>query len=248
MNQETKCMKCDKPATHKITKIVKGQIYDVLLCDEHAQQFSPYIRKGSQANLVELLQQILKQQEQSPESEGPSCPTCGLNFSSYRKTLLLGCSDCYEAFGDLIKNDLRKIHGVTAHHAEMEESQPFVMDFPDAAAPVSEFEKMPLEEFEEAEGVSQSGVVYGGESKSRFFSLGDLNKELEKAISGEDFGRAAELRDTIKKLEAAKPKDKVNCGSCGAPMQVMQGPQGPVLGCSNYPTCKNIRRIPLPEE
>ncbi len=44
MSNEPHCMKCDKSATHKITKIVKGQVHDIYLCDEHARSFTPYLQ------------------------------------------------------------------------------------------------------------------------------------------------------------------------------------------------------------
>lgn len=50
-----------------------------------------------------------------------------------------------------------------------------------------------------------------------------------------------EVNEKIKALEE-KYKDEV-CEKCGSPMVVKTGRFGPFLGCSNYPTCKNIKNI-----
>jgi protein arginine kinase activator len=237
-------MKCDKPATHKITKIVKGKVYDVLLCDEHARDFSPYIQKGNQANLVELLQQILKRQEEALEEKGPVCENCGLAFSSYRKTLLLGCSECYAAFESLLKNDLRKIHGATAQRPELESGEDRRgLDFPDAAAPLPEFEKTSIDEMKEAESVSQSGVTDEAPDEE-YLGVEDLRTQMREAIGREDFETAASLRDSIKNLESLAPNEETRCGNCGAPMRIMRGPKGPALVCGRWPECRNSRRPP----
>lgn len=43
--------------------------------------------------------------------------------------------------------------------------------------------------------------------------------------------------------QAGDADGKVICEKCGSPMNVKNGPYGPFLGCSNYPTCKNIKKV-----
>ncbi len=43
--------------------------------------------------------------------------------------------------------------------------------------------------------------------------------------------------------EAGDKSGKIICEKCGSPMNVKNGPYGPFLGCSNYPTCKNIKKV-----
>ncbi len=38
------------------------------------------------------------------------------------------------------------------------------------------------------------------------------------------------------------------CDKCGAQMEIKQGRFGPFLGCSNYPTCKNIQPLEKPKD
>ncbi len=42
----------------------------------------------------------------------------------------------------------------------------------------------------------------------------------------------------------AGPAPEVACDKCGAPMKVRHSRRGPFLGCSSYPTCKNIMQMP----
>ncbi len=50
------------------------------------------------------------------------------------------------------------------------------------------------------------------------------------------------VEDKIIKSEGGKD-GKVICEKCGSPMNVKNGPYGPFLGCSNYPACKNIKKV-----
>jgi DNA topoisomerase-1 len=50
------------------------------------------------------------------------------------------------------------------------------------------------------------------------------------------------IEDQIVKQESNK-NGKVVCDKCGAEMTVKNGPYGPFLGCSNYPKCKNIKKV-----
>jgi protein arginine kinase activator len=70
-------------------------------------------------NLAQLLAGLLKE-EQGQKSEGEAagavkCDRCGLSFRQYRKTMLLGCSECYQAFEKHLAHDLRRYHGTVRH-------------------------------------------------------------------------------------------------------------------------------------
>lgn len=204
MTHDNKCMKCDKPATHKITKIVDGGIHDFLLCDEHARELSPYLqnKKMDHGKLVELLQHFLKQQEQimtdvggegeGEGEEGPTCSNCGLSYGAYRKTLLLGCSDCYDAFGKLLLNDLRKIHGAVRQHGQDVQISP-------AASPAPPQVMMTDEEVLNSIKTNPNEMATAVTEDSPVASLSDMEKNLEAAIEKEDFQLAARLRDAIRK-------------------------------------------------
>lgn len=120
------CMNCKQnAATVKLTKLVKGNVEELWLCQECAANQSPYQKKISSLSLDAILAGILSQQKQeTPAKPTPvdlACSTCGLPFDSYRSTLLLGCSDCYESFEKHLAADLRKFHGSTVHRGRVPE-------------------------------------------------------------------------------------------------------------------------------
>lgn len=43
------------------------------------------------------------------------CLSCGLKFSAYKKTLMLGCQYCYDSFQDELEPRLKKYHRVSSH-------------------------------------------------------------------------------------------------------------------------------------
>jgi len=168
-----KCQKCDRPATHKFTRILSGQVVDFFFCQEHAAEFSPLQLKAalSQNELAQLLAGLLKSEQ--GQKAGPSddvqadlkCPACGLSFRQYRQTMFLGCSHCYQAFEKYLKEDLRRYHGTSRHCGK----QPL----PAAADETADREKVEA-----------------------------LKKRLALAIQDEDFELAAQLRDQIRQLSA----------------------------------------------
>jgi protein arginine kinase activator len=114
------CMQCgENEARVKLTKLAKGTIQELWLCQECAGRHSPYQKKLANLSIDAILAGILSQNKEEAARPGPkidaSCPTCGLPFDSYRSTLLLGCSDCYESFDRYLQSDLRKFHGAVQH-------------------------------------------------------------------------------------------------------------------------------------
>lgn len=128
------CMKCQQNvASVKFTRFQNGVAEEHHLCPQCAAVSSPYQKKAF-PQLDEILSGILG--VAAAEAAGrvapaePTCSTCGLPFSSYRDTLILGCSDCYESFEKLLVNELRRFHGSVRHvgrvpHGEVTETQTF---------------------------------------------------------------------------------------------------------------------------
>jgi protein arginine kinase activator len=113
-------------ANVKLTKLVKGTVEELWLCQECAAQQSPYQKKSANLSLDAILAGILSQKNPEAGAKAASavdlsCPTCGLPFESYRSTLLLGCSDCYESFEKQLVSDLRKFHGSIVHRGRAPE-------------------------------------------------------------------------------------------------------------------------------
>ena len=165
-----KCEKCERPATHKFTRIVEGHALDFYFCQQHAAEFSPLqLKSGLNAmELTQLLAGLLKSEhgkKVAAEPEGPDvkCRTCGQSLGQYRQTMLLGCSDCYQTFEKFLAEDLRRYHGTTRHC-----------------------------------GKQLVGAIAGEFAANE--EIESLKIRLATAIQDEDFELAAQLRDQIRLL------------------------------------------------
>lgn len=130
MLEKRPCSSCKQnEAKVKLTKLIKGTVEELYLCQECAARQSPYQKKLTPPQLDEILMGILGQAkaEGATKISGASdltCATCGLPFGSYRETLLLGCSDCYDSFEKQLTADLRKFHGSTVHRGRVPNDAP----------------------------------------------------------------------------------------------------------------------------
>jgi len=121
------CSHCEKgEVAYRFTTIPKGSGEPVTkdLCLSCAAELSPYIAKAIPKQSVnQLLEELLKQQVSmeggtTPEQilpDIPPCGECGLEFAKYKATLMLGCANCYIAFGEHLAQDIRRLQG-TDHH------------------------------------------------------------------------------------------------------------------------------------
>jgi protein arginine kinase activator len=122
------CMNCHQNlATIKFTRMINGALEEEYLCRQCAAAKSPY-QKKSLPQLDEILSGILGasatgEAATTIKSSELTCSTCGLPFASYRESLILGCSDCYESFEKLLVNDLRRFHGAAEHTGRIPHSQ-----------------------------------------------------------------------------------------------------------------------------
>lgn len=121
------CMKCHQNlATIKFTRLKNGVVEEKYLCPQCAAADSPYQKKPL-PQLDEILSGILGVSATEPgvvtAQPELNCSNCGLPFSSYRESLILGCSDCYESFEKLLVNDLQRFHGAVRHTGRVPNSQ-----------------------------------------------------------------------------------------------------------------------------
>lgn len=208
-----KCMKCNKPATHKFVKVESGQIFDMYFCQEHAAERSPYQVSKPKVPISEILASLLSQEQAAMPMEGEGaikCHTCGMPFAMYRKTLILGCANCYESFQEFLTPELRKFHGKNVQHVGRKpgggKAEPPVGG---EIVPVDDADDQAMWETAEEEtpkAAAESEPVKQAPSPP---TPADPLKEIErhttlmnKAIADEDFERAAMHRDKLKDLRA----------------------------------------------
>lgn len=140
-----KCERCGKDdAVVKLTRIERtGSTHQICLCQVCAAEASPYQKKILQkkSSMDDILKELLKQQK-LPATAAPTdtaeeaarvpatapCPHCGLEYASYRSTMMLGCPDCYEAFAEQLEPELQRYHRAAAHSAPGSEGPGMLAD------------------------------------------------------------------------------------------------------------------------
>jgi len=117
------CQECrKKPATVHITRIINGRKTELNLCSECAGEkgeldFFMEPQFPIQTFLAGLLEKGAMQV--MPASAGPRCPGCGSTFRDFSRTGRLGCSQCYEHFGNRLDPVLRRVHGSLVHSGKV---------------------------------------------------------------------------------------------------------------------------------
>lgn len=103
------CQNCKKrEATVNHIQSINGAACAVHLCaacaDSLFGEFEKSFFGGMQAGLFD-----------EPVFEERQCPSCGLRFSEYRQTGLLGCPSCYDVFNEELMPYITRIQGKTVH-------------------------------------------------------------------------------------------------------------------------------------
>lgn len=93
-----KCDHCDNPALVHEVVIREGKRHEVHLCEEHARAIG-YLPTGGSAPII-LGHVMASIAQPSRRGTTPMCQTCGLTLPQFRQSGLLGCADCYDAFGE----------------------------------------------------------------------------------------------------------------------------------------------------
>ena len=110
------CQFCGDPATVHLTDIVQKVKKESHLCERCARekQLLPD-PVGGHLNLQALVALVLGPPPPATESAALICPTCGLQYTEFRKHGRLGCPADYAAFRPALEPLLDKIHRATAH-------------------------------------------------------------------------------------------------------------------------------------
>ena len=110
-------MKCDvcaaTTASVFLTQIGKGDMQKINLCESCAKEKGVTDPTGFQ--LADMLLGFGSGTKVETSPQEKSCPACGMTQSTFRKTGRLGCSACYNVFGDGMDGLLKAMHKGTRH-------------------------------------------------------------------------------------------------------------------------------------
>lgn len=133
------CELCGKsPARIRYTEVRQGEAHQRRICEQCARSLGfgvpevPEGGSGAAAPPPEVPSAKKKSAEalglagagstpaaSAREMDGLRCPACGVTAGELRSRSLLGCPKCYETFGALLDELLRKVHGAVAHRGRL---------------------------------------------------------------------------------------------------------------------------------
>lgn len=113
------CQLCkQREATVHFTQIINQQKTEMYVCEQCAGESGKL-----KIDLNMLLSGFMGSGSLSGIADAPvhavKCKGCGMSIEEFNKTGRLGCSKCYEVFGDSIQAMLKQIHGNVKHHGKI---------------------------------------------------------------------------------------------------------------------------------
>ncbi len=175
------CEQCKaREATIVIREVINGVTTEHHLCAQCASETEFGALFDGDNSFVKLLSGILglnieTEREKEDEAESLACPCCHTTFGDFIENGRFGCSECYETFGLLIYDNIKKIQGNDTH--------------------VGKHPKYFGETKEHAQMVNQVK-----EEESLEEQLAILLAKQKEAVLDEDYEAAARYRDEIKSL------------------------------------------------
>jgi protein arginine kinase activator len=110
-------MQCDvcqqKEATVFLTQIVGGKMQKVNLCEACSKEKG--VNDPTGFALADLLLGMGAAQDIERSPSGVSCSVCGFTQADFKKTGRLGCSACYDVFGESLEAMLKNMHKGSEH-------------------------------------------------------------------------------------------------------------------------------------
>lgn len=164
------CSECRKPVSVRYTEVVGSRVTHTIMCAD-----CPQLQRR-----LHGIPATPEHEETKGEGLGISCGDCGTTLEAIRMGSPMGCSNCYDVFGDVLLSELRRAKRVSRHVATAKASSPVHIG------------------------------RATGESKevSPSLRLLALNEALTETLNREDYEQAAWLRDQIKEIEGKKDGKK----------------------------------------
>jgi len=113
------CQLCrQRQATVHFTRIINGQKVEMVVCEACARE-----SEEIKISFHKLLSGIMGMEAAKtiPNEPAPAlkCASCGMTAEEFNKTGLLGCTECYTTFGEMMQTLTKRIHGNAKHHGKI---------------------------------------------------------------------------------------------------------------------------------
>lgn len=179
------CENCNQnEATIHYTEVINGVKTERHLCSKCMQELD-YNMDG-EFPFSKLIRGILSSHlaGSSQDTNAPlhlCCDKCGMTYQEFTKIGKFGCAECYNVFGPLILDNIKKIQGSSMHTGKKYQS-------------VST----------DAE-LTENGLTHTVPDDE--VQLKKLSERLQSALAIEDYEEAAKLRDAMKLLKEGMGKN-----------------------------------------
>lgn len=192
------------------------------ICDECAARMDlPSV--PTKAVFGSEIWKLLESAKRRHDSGGVTCPHCGMTLAEFRAKGRLGCPHDYEVFREHLDPLLQRIHNASAHvgripggeitkpveqiQGELPLGPPETGPVP--GAPTSDVVEAVIDTAELAAALEEAGendlaqqylaseLTPNAELTEAMLRRQALKTQLSEAVKGEDYERAAELRDSL---------------------------------------------------
>ncbi len=194
----------ENEATFHYSEVVNGNKTEHHLCSECAAKtdISYYTNLlDGEGRLGQLLSGLLGMPiggEQDDPKTHVVCPGCHLSYGEFIKNSAFGCAECYNVFGPLLDESIKKIQGSVNHQGKKPYRLMKSMRSTNAEN-MSENEASVIAEA--GDGIADSTKQEKKPTRASLEHEIDVaDKRLKQAVLEEDFEEAARLRDHIKDL------------------------------------------------
>lgn len=194
----------ENEATFHYSEVVNGNKTEHHLCSECAAKtdISYYTNLlDGEGRLGQLLSGLLGMPiggEQDDPKTHVVCPGCHLSYGEFIKNSAFGCAECYNVFGPLLDESIKKIQGSVNHQGKKPYRLMKSMRSTNAES-MSENEASVIAEA--GDGIADSTKQEKKPTRASLEHEIDVaDKRLKQAVLEEDFEEAARLRDHIKDL------------------------------------------------
>lgn len=162
-----------RPANIRLTTIVNGEKKERNLCSEClAKNQRLKLDFSALASHLNGLMDALKAGGTEKDQEVPDiqCIHCGMTYEKFRKTGMVGCAHCYEAFREPLHALMERVHGHTQHVGRVPGGEDSRLSM-----------KLKVEKLRQ-----QLVKAIADEEYEAAASLRDQIRELTRQLSGED--------------------------------------------------------------
>ena len=115
------CTNCNsREASFHYKQIIGGKKTEQHLCASCAHELGYMGKSEGIFDIGSILNDFISIPSQQNTSKSVArCSVCGTSYDEFRRSGLLGCDKCYDAFGSVIENTLSKIQPSTIHKGSL---------------------------------------------------------------------------------------------------------------------------------